>query len=82
MFTLQVFLSEKLINLFIYMLFKYTINFYFFLFVLYDCVVPAAYSSCAERNYYQILGVSENASRDEIKKAFHLVSDCCEPLDL
>jgi DnaJ-class molecular chaperone len=29
-----------------------------------------------------MLGVAENASQDEIKKVFHLVSDCWEPLDL
>jgi hypothetical protein len=31
------------------------------------------FSSSAERNYYEILGVPENASRDDIKKAFHAV---------
>ena len=27
-----------------------------------------------EQSYYEILGVPENASQDDIKKAFHLVS--------
>lgn len=50
--------------------------FYLVVFFVNACVVPAAYSSTAERNYYQMLGVPENASQDEIKKAFRLVSDC------
>jgi hypothetical protein len=31
------------------------------------------FRSSAEQNYYEILGVPENASRDDIKKAFHAV---------
>ncbi|CAK7347209.1 unnamed protein product [Dovyalis caffra] len=32
-----------------------------------------------ERNYYEILGVSENASREDIKKAFHLLAKKYHP---
>ena len=56
--------------------------FYLIFCCCYVCVVPAAYSSSAERNYYRILGVAENASQDEIKKAFHSVSDCWKSLYL
>ncbi|KAI5435671.1 chaperone protein dnaJ 1, mitochondrial isoform X1 [Lathyrus oleraceus] len=38
-----------------------------------------AYSSTAERNYYQMLGVPENASQDEIKKAFRLLAKKYHP---
>lgn len=31
------------------------------------------FRSSSEQNYYEILGVPENASRDDIKKAFHAV---------
>ncbi|KAG6648790.1 hypothetical protein CIPAW_07G169800 [Carya illinoinensis] len=37
------------------------------------------FSSSAERNYYEILGVPENASRDEIKKAFHSLAKKYHP---
>lgn len=39
---------------------------------LYYSAFPG-FRSSAERNYYEILGVPENASRDDIKKAFHAV---------
>ncbi|RVW17807.1 Chaperone protein dnaJ 1, mitochondrial [Vitis vinifera] len=32
-----------------------------------------------ERNYYEILGVPQNASRDEIKKAFHVLAKKFHP---
>lgn len=34
----------------------------------------AGFWRAAERDYYETLGVSKNASRDEIKKAFRTVS--------
>lgn len=43
------------------------------------CIVTA-FSSSADRDYYRALGVPENASQDEIKKAFHSVRDYYESL--
>lgn len=38
----------------------------------FDCILGSLHAS--ERNYYDVLGVSKDASRDEIRKAFHGVS--------
>jgi len=40
---------------------------------LMNVMLPPGPSYANERNHYEVLGVSRNASRDEIKKAFHEV---------
>ncbi|XP_020203705.1 chaperone protein dnaJ 1, mitochondrial [Cajanus cajan] len=45
----------------------------------YRYVHATAFSSSADRDFYRVLGVPENASQDEIKKAFHSLAKKYHP---
>ena len=64
-------LNYYIVSSCISVMFRYVVRFSFY-FLFFACIVPA-FSSSADRDYYRTLGVPENASQDEIKKAFHSV---------
>ena len=64
-FMLQVLTIYTLMLLFVYRL---------YLVAIFTESAFVGFYCSPERDYYEILGVPQNASRDEIKKAFHAVS--------